>query len=127
MGIHLFRALTWALEQAKPSAASAIAHNDDPDFTFQLESNDFNVECPAYTTERALVRKIDFKVLPILVVLYLMAFLDRSVVKSQSIPFVYPIAKLTEINNRKVSIFLMPLHLVFRKISNSRGMSPIRP
>lgn len=35
------------------------------------------VECPPHTTEAALVRKIDFRVIPILCILYLLAFLDR--------------------------------------------------
>ena len=35
------------------------------------------VECPPSINEKALVRKIDFRVIPILFVLYVAAFLDR--------------------------------------------------
>jgi len=35
------------------------------------------VICPAHTTEAKLVRKIDFRVIPILVLVYILAFLDR--------------------------------------------------
>ncbi|KAB2574912.1 Major facilitator superfamily [Lasiodiplodia theobromae] len=39
--------------------------------------SDLHVECPPHTTERRLVNRIDFHVIPYLCVLYLLAFLDR--------------------------------------------------
>lgn len=42
-----------------------------------VKSDDLSIQCPAHTTEAALVKRVDFKVLPMLVVLYMMAFLDR--------------------------------------------------
>ncbi|OJD28759.1 major facilitator superfamily transporter [Diplodia corticola] len=39
--------------------------------------SDLHVECPPHTTERRLVSRIDFRVIPYLCVLYLLAFLDR--------------------------------------------------
>ena len=36
-----------------------------------------NVQCPSHTTESALIRRIDLKVMPVLVIVYLLAFLDR--------------------------------------------------
>lgn len=42
-----------------------------------VKSDDLTVECPTHTTETALLRKVDFKVLPILIVLFSMGFLDR--------------------------------------------------
>lgn len=42
-----------------------------------VKSDDLTVECPTHTTEAALLRKVDFKVLPILTILFSMAFLDR--------------------------------------------------
>lgn len=38
---------------------------------------DLHVPCPAHTTERKLITKIDIRVIPVLCVLYLLAFLDR--------------------------------------------------
>lgn len=38
---------------------------------------DQDPQCPAHTTERKLMAKIDLHVLPCLCILYLMAFLDR--------------------------------------------------
>lgn len=43
-----------------------------------------NVPCPAHTTERKLLRRIDLHVIPWLVLLYWLAFLDRYVFKSNS-------------------------------------------
>lgn len=38
---------------------------------------DLHVPCPAHTTERRLIAKVDMRVIPVLCVLYLLAFLDR--------------------------------------------------
>ncbi|KAL8825954.1 MAG: hypothetical protein Q9191_004096 [Dirinaria sp. TL-2023a] len=40
-------------------------------------NSDASIECPQSIDEKALVRKIDFRVLPVLFVLYVAAFLDR--------------------------------------------------
>jgi hypothetical protein len=39
--------------------------------------DDLGVPCPPGTTERALVNRIDWKVIPFLCIMYLLAFLDR--------------------------------------------------
>lgn len=39
--------------------------------------SDLKIQCPSHTTEAALLRKVDSRVIPILMVFYLMAFLDR--------------------------------------------------
>jgi len=44
---------------------------------FDLEGPDMSVQCPAHTTERKLMSKIDWHILPFIIVLYLLAFLDR--------------------------------------------------
>jgi hypothetical protein len=44
----------------------------------QGEKNvDPDMQCPPGTTERALVNKIDWRVIPFLCIMYLLAFLDR--------------------------------------------------
>lgn len=48
--------------------------NHSPD---DVEFDNLAVRCPPHTTERALMRKIDCRLLPMLCLLYLMAFLDR--------------------------------------------------
>jgi MFS family permease len=57
-------------------------NDDDPVAQYPHEQNgtyddDLHVPCPAHTTERALVNKIDWHVIPVLCILYLLAFLDR--------------------------------------------------
>lgn len=42
-----------------------------------VNSDDLTIQCPSHTTEAALIRKVDSRVVPILMILYLMAFLDR--------------------------------------------------
>jgi hypothetical protein len=42
-----------------------------------VEHDELHVPCPPHTTERRLIAKIDLRVVPFAVVLYLMAFLDR--------------------------------------------------
>ncbi|EME83908.1 uncharacterized protein MYCFIDRAFT_133760 [Pseudocercospora fijiensis CIRAD86] len=49
--------------------AGCPQHDDDDD--------DLEVPCPPHTTERKLVTRIDFHVVPFLCILYLLAFLDR--------------------------------------------------
>ncbi|KAM0271646.1 hypothetical protein ACHAQH_009014 [Verticillium albo-atrum] len=49
----------------------------DPEQPSAARTADANVQCPAHTTERKLLTKIDFHVLPFLCVMYLLAFLDR--------------------------------------------------
>jgi hypothetical protein len=57
--------------QNYPGANEAFA--GDPDY------NPNNVPCPAHTTERKLLTRIDLHVIPFLVLLYWLAFLDRYV------------------------------------------------
>lgn len=46
----------------------------DPD----LEYDDLQVQCPSHTTQRRLITKVDLRVIPVLSLLYLLAFLDRT-------------------------------------------------
>ena len=72
------------LEHLK-SSESQYSHQDsenniqyDPDVSDDAAIVDeLNVVCPSHTTERKLLAKIDLRVLPVLSILYLLAFLDR--------------------------------------------------
>lgn len=50
--------------------------NDEP-LSGDLGYDPNNVQCPAHTTERKLLARIDMHVIPFLVLLYWLAFLDR--------------------------------------------------
>lgn len=53
--------------------------------TGQGYDDDLPVPCPAHTTERKLMAKIDARLLPALCILYLLAFLDRINIGNASI------------------------------------------
>ncbi|MCJ1377293.1 hypothetical protein MMC17_000387 [Xylographa soralifera] len=51
----------------------------DPDIArTDPEYDDLGVVCPSHTTERRLMTQIDLRVIPVLSILYLLAFLDRT-------------------------------------------------
>ncbi|MCJ1245141.1 hypothetical protein MMC30_002342 [Trapelia coarctata] len=51
----------------------------DPEFANTgAEYDELGVVCPPHTTERKLLAKIDLRVIPVLSILYLLAFLDRT-------------------------------------------------
>ena len=53
----------------------------DPDIAgANGEFDELGVVCPSHTTERRLMAKIDMRVIPVLSILYLLAFLDRCVI-----------------------------------------------
>ena len=52
--------------------------SEKPYTTTDSSSGDLNyVECPPHTTEAKLLRRIDWRVVPCLCILYLLAFIDR--------------------------------------------------
>ena len=55
--------------------------------------------CPPHTTERALVRKTDLRILPVVVILYLMAFLDRWVSPKRLRPITADLQTRVNISN----------------------------
>lgn len=49
----------------------------DIDSSTSSDPSSMAIECPPSINERALIRKIDFRVIPVLFLLYVAAFLDR--------------------------------------------------
>ena len=47
--------------------------------------DDLGVQCPSHTSQRRLVSKIDLRVIPVLSILYLLAFLDRTNIANASV------------------------------------------
>lgn len=70
-------------KQASPTSSLDNAHGYPPTNEFSDYpisggyDDDLHVQCPPHTTERKLVRRIDFRVIPCLCIMYLLAFLDR--------------------------------------------------
>ncbi|MCJ1242665.1 hypothetical protein MMC14_010674 [Varicellaria rhodocarpa] len=73
-------------EKHLKSIESQYSHQDsENNIHYDLDVSDdaaivdeLNVVCPPHTTERKLLAKIDLRVLPVLSILYLLAFLDRT-------------------------------------------------
>ena len=60
-----------------PASSERFEHPNDIPYPVEGYDDDLHVECPPHTTERKLVTRIDFHVIPFLCILYLLAFLDR--------------------------------------------------
>ncbi|KAI9742268.1 MAG: hypothetical protein M1818_004168 [Claussenomyces sp. TS43310] len=74
-----------------------------------VEFDELHVVCPPHTTEKALVRKIDLRVIPFLCILYLLAFLDRvNIANAQTFGLAADL-KLTGLQyNTCLTIFFVP-------------------
>ncbi|KAL9590044.1 MAG: hypothetical protein Q9203_001148 [Teloschistes exilis] len=91
----------------------------DPDIPrADSEYDELNVQCPPHTTQRKLVAKIDLRVIPVLSILYLLAFLDRTNIANASIFKLREDLNLqTTQYNTALTIFFVP-YIVFEIPSN---------
>ncbi|MCJ1375331.1 hypothetical protein MMC20_006566 [Loxospora ochrophaea] len=80
--------------------------------------DDLHVVCPSNTTERKLMSKIDFRVIPFLSILYFLAFLDRTNVANAAIFGLQKDLGLTGTEyNTALTIFFVP-YILFEIPSN---------
>jgi len=80
--------------------------------------DDLGVQCPPHTTQRRLVSKIDLRVIPVLSILYLLAFLDRTNIANASVFGLQKDIGLTSNQyNTALTIFFVP-YIVFEIPSN---------
>ena len=98
-----------------------MGHNYyDPDLQHQDAEylDDSQVQCPSHTTQRKLIAKIDLRVIPVLSVLYLLAFLDRTNIANAAVFGLQKDLKLTGTQyNSALTIFFVP-YIVFEIPSN---------
>ena len=89
-----------------------IAHHDAE------YDDDLQVPCPSHTSQRRLVTKIDLRVIPVLSLLYLLAFLDRTNIANAS---VFGLQKDLKLHgnqyNTALTMFFIP-YIVFEIPSN---------
>jgi len=80
-----------------------------PNIVADAEYDDLNVRCPPHTTEKRLMAKVDFRVIPFLCILYLLAFLDRvNIANARSFGLVKDL-NLTGVQyNTALTIFFVP-------------------
>lgn len=92
-----------------PDEACPNRENDD---------DDLQVQCPSETTPRKLVSRIDFRVIPVLSILYLFAFLDRTNIANASVFGLQKDLGLTGYQyNNALTIFFVP-YVLFEIPSN---------
>ena len=80
--------------------------------------DDLHVQCPPSITQKRLVAKIDLRVIPVLSIMYLLAFLDRTNIANASVFGLQKDLGLTgNQNNTALTIFFVP-YIVFEIPSN---------
>ncbi|KAI9671550.1 MAG: hypothetical protein M1817_003602 [Caeruleum heppii] len=90
----------------------------DPGMGNAQYDDHLHVVCPGHTTERRLVNKIDFRVIPFLCILYLLAFLDRVNISNAVIFGLQTDLALTGVQyNTALTIFFVP-YILFEIPSN---------
>jgi MFS family permease len=82
------------------------------------EYDELHVPCPPHTTESKLMRKIDFRVIPFLIILYLLAFLDRvNIANAKSFSLAQDLSLDGVKYNTVLTVFFIP-YVVFEIPSN---------
>lgn len=108
-------------EQEQQQQQQYATNYYDPDIAHPATGeydDDPHVECPPHTTQRKLVAKIDFRVIPVLSILYLLAFLDRTNIANASIFGLREELNLQNTQyNTALTIFFIP-YIVFEIPSN---------
>lgn len=104
-----------------PSKEAVLASDDLPgkgDAVGSIESDELQVPVPSHTTEAALMRRIDLRVVPFLSLLYLVAFLDRINISNARSFGLSSDLKLTGVQyNTCLTIFFVP-YIFFEIPSN---------
>lgn len=84
----------------------------------QVDRDPLDVVCPAHTTEKKLMAKIDFRVIPFLCLLYLLAFLDRvNIGNAKSFGLIADLNLKSVEYNTALTIFFVP-YILFEIPSN---------
>jgi MFS family permease len=88
--------------------------------------DELHIPCPPHTTEAALIRKIDLRVIPILCILYLLAFLDRvNVANARSFGLIQDLGLTGVQYNTALTIFFVPY--IFFEIPSNILLKKLRP
>lgn len=81
MGFNFGRGSRRASSSDTPTASIDSPQRTDPEkpagANEPIYDDDRAIQCPPHTTERKLVTKIDFRVIPFLCIMYLLAFLGK--------------------------------------------------
>ena len=104
--------------QAEDGLPEAFVH-DSPKATEKLSDDEgFEVQCPSNTTPTRLLLRLDLRILPVLSILYLLAFLDRTNIANAAIFHLPEDLKLKSNQyNTALTIFFVP-YILFEIPSN---------
>ena len=112
---------TDTLADSSESPTSEYGHKSyDPDIAHQNDEldDDLQVVCPPHTTVKRLIYRIDIRVIPLLSIMYLLAFLDRTNIANANIYKLSKDLKLTGNQyNTALTIFFVP-YIIFEIPSN---------
>ncbi|KAI1085807.1 MFS general substrate transporter [Whalleya microplaca] len=83
-----------------------------------IEYDELHIQCPPHTTERKLMARIDWRVIPFLCIMYLLAFLDRvNIANAKSFHLVQDLHLENVQYNTALTMFFIP-YVVFEIPSN---------
>lgn len=102
-----------------PQVDESIAQKEQPYASTDASSNEETlVECPPHTTESKLLTRIDWRVVPCLCVLYLLAFIDRvNIANARSFGLIEDLELDGTKYNTALTIFFVP-YIIFEIPSN---------
>lgn len=94
----------------EPGFKNEVNNYYDPNLPqANIEYDDLHVVCPSHTTEKRLMTKIDFRVIPFLCILYLLAFLDRvNIANARSFGLIKDLNLKNVEYNTALTIFFVP-------------------
>ncbi|KAI1376798.1 MFS general substrate transporter [Hypoxylon crocopeplum] len=102
-------AKTSAPNDSDKPGADFIGNNTYHPGTADVEYDELHVQCPPHTTERELMTRIDWQLIPFLCILYLLAFLDRvNIANARSFHLVEDLNLENNEYNTALTMFFVP-------------------
>ncbi|KAL7626407.1 High-affinity nicotinic acid transporter [Parahypoxylon ruwenzoriense] len=98
--------------------AEIVGNNTYHPGAAEVEYDELHVQCPPHTTERMLMTRIDWRLIPFLCILYLLAFLDRvNIANARSFSLVEDLHLANHEYNTALTMFFVP-YVIFEIPSN---------
>lgn len=105
---------------------SGNTYDPNPEVGSPAEFDELHVRCPPHTTEKKMMARIDLHLLPFIVVLYLLAFLDRvNVANARSFKLIDDLSLNGAKYNTILTIFFVPY--VFFEIPSNMLLKRLSP
>ncbi|KAI5868120.1 MFS general substrate transporter [Durotheca rogersii] len=107
-----------APSDTEKSAGDVIGGNSYHPGNADSDNDGLDVPCPPHTTERKLMTRVDWRLIPFLCVLYLLAFLDRvNIANARSFSLVEDLHLENHQYNTALTMFFVP-YIIFEIPSN---------